>query len=226
MTYANELFFGIYPYVAGGVFLVGSLVRFDYRPYSWKSGSSQILRKKNMVVASNLFHVGILLLFFGHFFGLLTPKEVYHAFGLSAGAKQALAMAAGGVFGTLCFVGMTMLVMRRLIDARVKAAGGRMDVVILLLLYAQLILGLLSIPVSAGHMDGGVMVQLATWAQKVVTFQAGAAAYIADVHWIYKLHIVLGLTMFLLFPFSRLVHIWSAPIWYVGRSYQIVRRRA
>lgn len=226
MTYLNEFFFGIYPYIAGGVFLIGSVVRFDYQPYSWRSGSSQMLRKKNMVLASNLFHVGVLLLFFGHFFGLLTPKEVYHAFGLSASTKQALAMAAGGVFGVLCFIGMTMLVVRRLTDARVRAAGSGMDTFILLLLYVQLILGLLSIPVSAGHMDGSVMMQLATWAQMTVTFQAGAAAHIADVHWLYKMHIFLGLTMFLLFPFSRLVHIWSAPIWYLARSYQIVRRRA
>lgn len=168
----------------------------------------------------------MLLLFFGHFFGLLTPKEVYHAFGLSASTKQALAMAAGGVFGVLCFIGMTMLVVRRLTDARVRAAGSGMDTFILLLLYVQLILGLLSIPVSAGHMDGSVMMQLATWAQMTVTFQAGAAAHVADVHWLYKMHIFLGLTMFLLFPFSRLVHIWSAPIWYLARSYQIVRRRA
>ncbi|MBW7850216.1 MAG: respiratory nitrate reductase subunit gamma [Rhodospirillales bacterium] len=226
MTYLNEFFFGIYPYIAGGVFLIGSVVRFDYQPYSWRSGSSQMLRKKNMVLASNLFHVGVLLLFFGHFFGLLTPKEVYHAFGLSASTKQALAMAAGGVFGVLCFIGMTMLVVRRLTDARVRAAGSGMDTFILLLLYVQLILGLLSIPVSAGHMDGSVMMQLATWAQMTVTFQAGAAAHVADVHWLYKMHIFLGLTMFLLFPFSRLVHIWSAPIWYLARSYQIVRRRA
>ena len=225
MSQLHNVLFGIYPYIAGAVFLAGSLVRFDYEPYSWRSGSSQMLRQRGMVVASNCFHIGILALFLGHFVGLLTPSWVYTGLGLSVPAKQQLAIIAGGVFGSLCFVGMTMLVVRRLTDDRVRAAGGRMDTVILLLLYAQLILGLFSIAVSAGHPDGSVMLALAHWAQAIVTFQGDAAAHVAEVHWLYKMHLTLGLTMFLLFPFSRLVHIWSAPFGYVLRSYQLVRRR-
>lgn len=226
MSYANEFFFGIYPYLALTVFLVGSLIRFDREQYTWRSGSSQLLRRRSLVVGSNLFHVGILMLFAGHFVGLLTPHEVYHAMGLEASTKQAIAMTAGGIFGVICFIGMTMLLHRRLTDARVRATSSTSDIFILLLLYVQLILGLLTIPASAGHMDGSVMMQLAGWAQHIVTFQPGAAALIADVHWIYKAHIFVGLTMFLVFPFTRLVHIWSAPIWYLGRSYQVMRRRA
>ncbi|MBY0430264.1 MAG: respiratory nitrate reductase subunit gamma [Rhodospirillales bacterium] len=226
MNQLHEFLFGIYPYLAGAVFAIGSVVRFDYDPYSWKSGSSQMLSKQNMVVASNCFHVGILLLFFGHLVGLLTPKEVYHAFGLSAGAKQAIAMTAGGIFGLLSVYGLTMLVRRRLTDARVRATSGKMDIFILLLIYVQMILGLFTILVSSQHMDGSVMVALADWAQAIVFFQGGAAASLTGVHWLYKMHILVGVTMFLVFPFSRLVHIWSAPVAYLGRSYQLVRRRA
>jgi nitrate reductase gamma subunit len=176
-------------------------------------------------VGSIFFHVGILAIFAGHFVGLLTPAPAYHAIGLSTETKQLLAMAAGGVFGVICFIGMTLLIWRRLADPRIRATSGAMDIAILLLLYAQLILGLSSIVVSAGHLDGSVMVALAEWAQRVVTLRGGAAELVSPVHWIYKAHILLGLTILVLFPFSRLVHIWSAPIWYVARPYQVVRRR-
>lgn len=222
----NEILFGYFPYVALSVFLLGSLVRFDREQYTWKASSSQLLSGRRLRLGSNLFHVGILLLFFGHLFGLLTPAPLYHAFGLSAAAKQTIAMTAGGIFGTLCLIGMVILLHRRLTDDRVKAAGSSMDTFILVLLFIQLVLGLLTIPVSAGHPDGGTMLALAHWAQGIVTFQgASAAAYVAQVHWIYKLHLLGGLAMFLVFPFTRLVHVWSAPVWYLGRSYQIARRR-
>ncbi len=225
MNYLNDLFFGIYPYLAGTIFLLGSWIRFDRDQYSWKAGSSQMLSSRDFRKANNQFHVGILLLFFGHLFGLLSPPSVYHAFGITTEVKQVLAMIAGGLFGGVCFVGMTHLVKRRLTDPRIRATSSASDIFILLLIYVQLILGLISIGVSAFHLDGAQMLLLAEWAQRVVTFQSGAADIIAGVNWIYKLHIVLGLTMFLVFPFTRLVHIWSAPIWYLGRSYQIVRQK-
>lgn len=223
--YLNQLLFGYYPYIAGSVFLVGSLIRFDRDQYTWKADSSQMLGGRNFRLASNLFHVGILMLFFGHLAGLLTPTSVYHAFGLESSTKQVLSMVAGGAFGIMCLWGMTILIHRRLTDARVRANSSRMDIFILLLLYVQLLLGLLTIPLSLFHLDGANMVLMATWAQHVVTFRAGAAEFLSGVGFIYKLHIFLGLTIFMVFPFSRLVHIWSAPIWYIGRRYQVVRQR-
>lgn len=225
MDYLNELVFGYYPYLALSVFLLGSLVRFDRDQFSWRSGSSQFLRTRSMRLASNLFHVGILLLFFGHLFGLLTPSWVYHGIGISTSAKQIIAIVAGGIFGLVTFVGLSMLLFRRLFDARIRATSSGSDHFILILLYVQLILGLATLPLSMTHLDGANMVALANWAQHIVTFQAGAADFVVGTHWIFKAHIVLGLTMFLVFPFTRLVHIWSAPVWYLGRSYQLVRRR-
>ncbi|MCW2248989.1 nitrate reductase gamma subunit [Azospirillum fermentarium] len=225
MSYLHTLLFGYAPYVALTVFLAGSLIRFDREQYTWRSGSSQMLRKQSLQLGSNLFHVGILLLFMGHFFGLLTPPEVYHAFGLSVGAKQWLAIIAGSVFGTVCFIGLTLLLHRRLTDARIRKTSSPMDLVILGVLWVQLVLGLATIPASIAHSDGGTMLALADWAQRIVTFRAGAAEAVADVGLVYKLHLVLGMVMVLLFPFSRLVHIWSAPVWYLGRRYQVVRTR-
>ena len=221
----NQILFGLYPYLAISVFLLGSLVRFDREQYSWRSGSSQLLRRRLLTVGSNCFHIGVLAILAGHLVGLLTPHSVYTAIGLSVPNKQMMAMGIGGVFGVICFIGLTLLIWRRLTDVRIRATSSMMDIAILLLLYAQLILGLSSIFVSAQHLDGSEMLVLAAWAQHLVTLQPDAASLIAGVDPIFKAHILLGLTIFLVFPFSRLVHIWSAPVGYIGRPYQLVRRR-
>ena len=223
--FLNSFFFGIYPYLAVGVMVFGSILRYDRDPYSWKADSSQLMSRKGLRWGSNLFHIGILLLFFGHLVGLLTPHFIYDPF-ITAGQKQLLAMIAGGIFGTLCFIGMVILIIRRFGNARVSATSSFWDKAILILLFVQLVLGLLTIPQSAQHLDGSSMIELAHWAQKIVTFRGGAAEHIMHEHIIFKLHIVLGLTIFLVFPFTRLVHIFSAPFKYLLRSgYQIVRKR-
>jgi len=223
--YVNTFFFGIYPYIAILTMIVGSILRYDQDPYSWKADSSQLLHRKGLRLGSNLFHIGILLLFAGHFVGLLTPHWMYEPF-ITAGQKQVLAMTAGGIFGSMAFVGMSILIWRRTTQDRVRATTKFMDMAILLILFAQLVLGLLTIPQSAKHLDGSSMIALAEWAQHVVTFRGGAAEFIKPEALIFKLHIVLGLTIFLIFPFTRLVHMVSAPLKYLLRSgYQIVRKR-
>jgi len=223
-AYLDQFLFGIYPYIGLSVFIVGSLIRFDREQYTWRSGSSQLLRTKQLRWGSNLFHFGILFLLMGHFVGLLTPHVVYELF-VTAEAKQMLAIVSGGIAGTACFVGLTMLVHRRLTEPRIRATSTTMDIAILLLLWLQLVLGLVTIPYSLQHSDGSVMLALSEWAQRIVTLRAGAADMIAGVAWPYRLHLVLGVTIFLVSPFSRLVHIWSAPVGYVFRRYQVVRAR-
>jgi len=224
--YINQFLFGIFPYIALTVFFVGSLLRYDRDQYTWKASSSQLMSKKDMRIGSNLFHVGIIMLFFGHLFGLLTPHSAY-AFFMDAGTKQLIAMTAGGIFGVVCLAGMILLIRRRITDPRVRATSQFADLPVLLILFAQLVLGLLTIPFSAQHLDGSSMMALAHWAQHLVTFRGDAAGYVADQALVFKAHLVLGMTIFLLFPFTRLVHVWSVPIQYLGRTgYQIVRKRA
>ncbi len=120
-----------------------------------------------------------------------------------------------------------LLLHRRLADPRIRATSRASDVFVLVLLLAQLLLGLISIPVSAGHLDGAEMVKLMQWAQRIVTFRGDAAAFVTDVAPVFKLHLVLGMTVFLVFPFTRLVHVWSgfAAAGYLLRAYQVVRSR-
>lgn len=222
--YLNHLIYGYYPYLVGTVFLIGSLMRYDHGQFTWKTGSSQMLSSKNMRLASNLFHIGIIVIFFGHLFGMLTPHWVYDRF-LLASTKQLLAIVIGGIAGAMCLVGGAMLLYRRIANARVRASSSVMDTAILGLIVFQAALGMITILFSLGHMDGAMMVTLASWAQAIVFFGGGAANYMEEVSWIYKLHIFVGLTIILLFPFTRLVHVWSVPFGYITRRYQLVRRR-
>ncbi|MDX1609832.1 MAG: respiratory nitrate reductase subunit gamma [Halofilum sp. (in: g-proteobacteria)] len=225
MDLLHEFVFEYYVYVAGTIFLLGSLVRFDMSQYTWKTNSSQLLDNSfRFRVGSVLFHAGMLFLLFGHLIGLLMPHWLYPYVGLTAGSKQVLAIVSGGLAGLAAVVGGGILLHRRITHPRVRAHSTRMDLFILVLLYVQLLLGMGTIPVSMHHLDGSTMLLLSDWAQHVLTFRGGAE-YIVDVHWIFKLHIFLGVTTFLVFPFTRLVHIWSLPVSYIVRQYQVVRQR-
>lgn len=222
----NELLFGIYPYIALTVMVVGSIARYDRDPFTWKTKSSQLLSNKQFALGSILFHVGILIIFFGHLIGLLTPIAVFDMMGISHGFKQVMAIVVGGVAGVMTLIGGLILLHRRLTNPRVRATTTFADTGILALLVFQVCLGLATIFLSLEHLDGSEMLKLMLWAQGIIFFQGGAAAYLEGVSWLFKLHIFLGLTIFLLVPFTRLVHIFSAPIRYIWRpGYQIVRSK-
>lgn len=226
MSYFNVFAFGIYPYIALAICFIGTWIRYDREQYTWKASSSQILEKKLLRRGSIPFHIGILGILAGHFVGLLTPSAVWYAIGVSTAAKQMLAIVAGGVFGLLTLYGLSILLYRRFFDARVRASSSAMDNLIPVLLYAQLLLGLSSIFVSFGHLDGAEMLKLMAWAQGIVTLQGLVAAEaISGVHWIFKAHVFLGMSLFVVIPFSRLVHVFSFPVKYLGRNYQVVRTR-
>ncbi|NDW54833.1 respiratory nitrate reductase subunit gamma [Aliiroseovarius sp. PrR006] len=222
----HNFFFGIFPYIALGVGIMGSIARYDRDPFTWKTSSSQLLRRKQLVIGSSLFHVGVLIIFLGHLVGLLTPIWIFDAIGISHGAKQLLAVVAGGIAGVMALVGGGMLFHRRWTDPRIRQTSSFWDIAILGMLLAQLVLGLGTIFVSLGHLDGHEMVKFMSWAQGIFTFDGAAASYIADVSWVFKLHLFLGLTIILVFPFTRLVHMLSVPVRYIWRpGYQVVRSR-
>jgi nitrate reductase gamma subunit len=220
-----HILFVWYPYVCLSAFVFGSLIRFDREQYTWKASSSQMLRKRQLFWGSNLFHFSILFLFVGHAVGLLTPTAVYSSF-ITPIQKQTVAMTAGGIAGVICFIGLSMLLHRRLFDARIRQTSTVMDLSVLVILWVQLVIGLVTLPYTFGHEDAAAMLTLSHWAQGILTVQPVDARTLQGLDWPYLVHLVLGMTIFLIFPFSRLVHIWSAPVWYLGRrGYQIVRTR-
>ena len=228
MSNLHFFFFAIYPYICLAIFFFGSLVRFDREQYTWKSDSSQLLYDGQLRLGNILFHVGVLAVFGGHFVGLLTPLWVWHALGVSHAAKQLLAMTAGGIFGTMALVGLLILIKRRFTIDRININSAWRDKLLLVWILVTLVLGLSTICVSAGHMDGHEMTLLMQWAQHIVTFRGvEAASFITDAHILFKLHMFMGMTFFLIFPFTRMVHVWSgfASVFYVFRPWQLVRRR-
>jgi len=227
MTLSHQFVFGIYPYICAVIFLLGSLTRFDRDQYTWRSESSQMLSTGSLRVGSNLFHLGIIGLFFGHFFGMLTPPEILHAVGVTASQKQLLAVVAGGILGVICLIGLLLLIHRRLTNARVRATSRGRDFLVLFWILATLLLGLSTVPLSIQHSDGHTMLQLMAWAQHLVTFQGNAPSFITDVSPVFKVHMFMGMSLFAIFPFTRLVHAWSgfAAVGYIARPWQVVRSR-
>ena len=222
----NTFLFGIYPYICLTVLAVGSIIRYDREPYGWRSGSSQLLRRRQLVMGSVLFHIGVLIVFFGHLIGLLTPIAVFDWMGIGHGFKQIMAMVVGGVAGAFALAGGLMLMHRRLFDARIRTTSSFGDIAVIVLLNIQLALGRATILVSMNHLDGEEMLRFMAWAQGIFTFKSDVAHLVANAHWIFKAHLFLGLTIFLIFPFTRLVHMLSAPIRYMWRpGYQVVRKR-
>jgi nitrate reductase gamma subunit len=222
----NQILFGVYPYIALSVLVIGSIVRFDREPYTWRTGSSQLLRRRQLVLGSNLFHLGVLTIFGGHFVGLLTPVWVWDTLGVAHSAKQMLAMVAGGVAGLFALAGGCLLLHRRLFDARIRKTSSFADIAIMVLLLVQLVLGLSTIPVSFQHRDGTEMLKFMNWAQGVFTFRPHVADYVAETQFVFKAHLTLGMTILLVFPFTRLVHMLSAPVWYLNRrGWQLVRTK-
>ena len=223
----HQIIFGVYPYLCLATFVLGSWIRFDHEQYTWKSDSSQLLSNNGMRLASNFFHIGIIAIFFGHFVGLLTPHSVFTALGVSDMAHQGIAILAGAIFGTLALVGGLGLWLRRLLNRRVRAASRWMDINILGWILLTLVMGLSTLPYSIGHAEHGdatVMLRLADWLQSVITLQPNPDL-LRGVDSVFKMHIFLGMSVFLFFPFTRLVHIWSAPFGYLFRANQIVRAK-
>lgn len=223
------IIFGIMPYMALTVLLVGSVARYERDPFTWKSSSSQLLRRKQLFWGSILFHVGIITVFFGHLVGLFTPVWVLDIFGIPYWMKQWMAVLIGGPAGIIGLIGATLLLHRRLVDPRIRVTSSFADILILFLIWLQLIIGLLTITQTLQHMDGSEMVRFMNWSQSVLTWNINAWSTLVDVHWLYRLHIFLGLIITMLFPFTRLVHMisgFAAPFRYLFRSgYQIVRSR-
>ncbi len=220
----HMIVFGIYPYVTLAVFVVGCIIRYDRAPYSWRAQSSQLLRRRLLMTGSVFFHAGILIVFLGHLVGLLTPVAVFEWIGIGHGTKQMASMVIGGFAGAIALVGGLLLLYRRVADPRIRRMSTSGDVAIIAILNLQLVLGLSTILVSIDHLDGAEMLKFMAWAQGILILDISAPSLIADVHWIYKVHLFLGLTIFLVFPFTRLVHMLSAPVHYLWRpGHQIVR---
>jgi nitrate reductase gamma subunit len=222
-NFTNNLLFTYLPHISMTLFWFGLITRIIKSPQSLQAESSQLLSKKGQRWGGNLFHYGILMVFIGHFTGLFTPENLYHLF-MTTATKRALAITMGSIFGTSAVVGIIILLIRRLKNERIRINSKPQDVLLLILLLVEMGLGMISIFITAGSSVENYA-ELGAWAQKVITFQPDAGAIIAGHSLIYKLHIVTGLLIFMIFPYTKLMHMFVMPVAYFFRSgYQLVRR--
>ncbi|RUT78279.1 respiratory nitrate reductase subunit gamma [Ancylomarina longa] len=222
-NFINNLLFTYLPHISMTLFWFGVITRIVKSPQSLQAESSQFLSKKGQRWGGNLFHYGILMVFIGHFTGLFTPENLYHMM-MTTATKRALAITMGSIFGVSAFAGILILLIRRLKNKRLRLNSKPQDILLIVLLLVEIGLGIVSIFITAGSSIESYA-ELGIWAQKVITFQPDAGAVIAGHSLIYKLHIVIGLFIFMIFPYTKLMHMLVMPVAYFFRSgYQLVRR--
>jgi nitrate reductase gamma subunit len=221
MNAINVLAFVIFPYLALATFVIGNFYRYVSDQFNWNPKSSEILSKGNLKLGVTLFHWGIILTLLGHAGGLLIPQRFYDAVGIDGETHTRIAIYAGLVVGLAAFAGMAILSWRRATDRRVRVANTNMTVVVtLVLLIVTIGAGLYN--VIFGHYY--VLDTVAPWIRGILLLKPEPTLML-EVPLSYKIHILSAFTLIGFSPFSRLVHIWSAPITYLFRRWIVFRRR-
>ncbi|MFB9275157.1 respiratory nitrate reductase subunit gamma [Cohnella cellulosilytica] len=219
------LLWGVLPYVVLTLFVAGLIWRYATNPFGWTSKSSEMLEKRKLKWGSLLFHYGILAVFCGHIAGLLVPVEVYRRLGVSDELYHLAAIAGGMPAGIAAFVGSLILLYRRYADARIRATSSTGDRAALLVLVVVLFTGLAATAGnSLSHGDFDYRTTINPWLRGVLALQPDPAL-METVPVGFKVHILTTFVLYLVFPFTRLVHVFSLPLGYLRRSYVLYRRR-
>lgn len=220
-NYINNFLFTYFPYIALTIFFFGFITRLVKMNKTVQAESTQFIADNKVKLASNLFHVGIIFVFFGHL-TLFIPESLYHLV-MTTETKRLIAISMGSIFGIMAVTGMAILVIRRFSSPRIKFNSSFMDYFIIILLLAEAIIGL-SAAGKTATAPIGTYAALSEWSHAVVTFQPNAGLILANHPLQYKLHIVLGFFIFMIFPYTKLMHMLVFPYVYLIRSgYQLVR---
>ena len=220
MSTIDLLVFVAFPYLCLTVFVVGHAYRYITDRYAWNSHGSEMIEKKNLFVGIYLFHVGIIGTFLGHAGGLLIPQSLYDIVGIGGEAHTTMAYYAGMVLGLSTFLGALLLLSRRLFITRIRLMTTVSDFVILI--GFVFVSGVGTYAVFFGHFY--VLDTVAPWIRGIVTLQPDPSL-MATVPIVYKIHILSALALLGISPFTRLVHIWSVPIFYFLRRPIVFRRQ-
>ncbi|MFM9329468.1 respiratory nitrate reductase subunit gamma [Paenibacillus mesotrionivorans] len=225
MAWGSQFLWVIYPYLILVIFLVGLYYRYQTDQFGWTAKSSELLEKKKLRWGSNLFHIGIMLVFFGHVGGILIPKQWLEALGVSDHLYHTMALYVGSIAGLLTLIGCIILVIRRFSDARVRRTSSFGDMLSIILLTLIVVVGMAATLFNmSGHSDFDYRETIGPWTRGVLRFMPDYTL-METVPPIFKVHIILGLALFAVFPFTRLVHMLSLPIKYLSRSYVVYRKR-
>ncbi len=220
----NEFLWVVFPYICLTTFVVGHYWRYRYDKFGWTTRSSQLYESKLLRIGSPMFHFGILGVFFGHVVGLGVPKSWTEAVGVSEGLYHFMAVSLGAAAGAATLLGMAILIYRRRTTGPVFSSTTRMDKVMYAFLAAVIVLGLANTVVAnlVGHYDyrEGVSV----WFRGIFLFDLHPDL-MAEAPLTFQLHGLVAMALFALWPFTRLVHVFSAPLGYLTRPYIVYRSR-
>ncbi|MCO6346909.1 respiratory nitrate reductase subunit gamma [Staphylococcus epidermidis] len=220
----NQFVWVIYPYLCLAIFVIGNIARYKYDQFSWTAKSSEMIEKKRLKWGSLLFHLGIIPVFFGHVVGLLIPANWLEAIGVNNYIYHIGAVYIGSVFGIITLIGMLLLTLRRLSIKNVRRLSSFSDIFVNIVLLIILIMGCYSTLVTnAIQPEFDYRQTIAIWFRHLFMFSPNADLML-NVPWSFKLHILLGFTVFACWPFTRLVHVWSVPLSYMNRRYIVYRK--
>ncbi|MCR2821847.1 respiratory nitrate reductase subunit gamma [Lederbergia panacisoli] len=221
---ADQFLWVIFPYICIAVFIVGHIFRYRNDQFNWTAKSSEFIEKKQLMIGSLLFHIGIIPVIFGHISGLGIPKEWMHAMGVNDHLYHMGAVYIGGFFGIVTLVGMLILTARRFTIKSVRRLSSLSDLIVNFLLLLIICLGMYATLVTnAVQPDFDYRSSISIWFRDLLTFHPDPAL-MSSVPLSFKFHILSGFLIFAFWPFTRLVHVWSVPLNYVGRSYILYRK--
>lgn len=225
----NTFLWVIFPYLCLAIFVVGHWWRYKYDQFGWTTRSSQLYEDNLLKWGSPLFHFGMLGVVGGHVIGLLLPKGWTDAVGISEGTYHAFALGGGLLAGVATFVGLVMLVYRRRTVRSVFKATTVMDKVMYAVLGAVILLGCWNTFASVVFHDAyagfNYRESVSPWFRGIF-YGRPDADLMAEVPLGFQLHALIAFLLFGLWPFTRLVHVFSAPLGYLTRPYIVYRSRA
>lgn len=222
----NEFLFVVVPYLCLATFVVGHWWRYRYDKFGWTTRSSQLYENRLLRIGSPLFHFGILVVLVGHIIGLLVPKSLTDLAGLSQEAYHVQAALLGGVAGLATLVGVGILVYRRRTTGPVFMATTRNDKTMYVVLVAAIVAGLATtlLGVRATGDAHNYRLTVSPWFRSLFVLRPDVQA-MASADAAYHVHVLIGMLLFAIWPFTRLVHAFSAPIGYLFRPYVVYRSR-
>jgi respiratory nitrate reductase, gamma subunit len=221
----NTFLWVILPYVTLTTFLVGHLWRYRYDKFGWTTRSSQMYESRLLRMGSPLFHLGLLAVIGGHVGGILVPNWVTAAVGVSEPAYHLVSVSLGTLAGLATVAGFAILVYRRITVPAVRRATTRVDVVTYVLLGAVFFLGMWN-TVGDNLIGGGYDYRetVSPWFRSLFLLSP-RPELMAVAPWSFQLHNIVAMLLFALWPFTRLVHVFSAPVGYLVRPYVVYRSR-
>ncbi|WP_368651044.1 respiratory nitrate reductase subunit gamma [Bacillus inaquosorum] len=222
---SGQILWGVMPYIVLTIFIGGHIYRYQHDQFGWTAKSSELLEKKKLAAGSTLFHWGMVCVIGGHLMGILIPEALYSSIGISEHVYHKMAIGAGLPAGIAACTGLIILTYRRLFDKRIRKTSSPSDILTLLLLLFMMLSGVAATFLNIDSKGFDYRTTVGPWFRDIALFRPDASLMESVPLW-FKLHIIIGYVVFILWPFTRLVHVFSLPLKYLTRSYVVYRKRS